>query len=109
MQSQTAEQLAPKIAEHSPRYSIMRMVPVSEYAAKKAYLAGEILHLFPIPNVYPSNETPAPRSFMECETLAAYCNPKTYNGAIEGFKKRNGCAKIGFYLLHITQEEEDFE
>lgn len=110
MQPQIAEQLAPQIAEHSPRYSLMRMVPLNEYAAKKAYLSGEILHLFPIPNVYPADKPlPAPRSFMECETLAAYCNRTTYNAALEGFKKRNECVKIGFYRLIITQEGETFE
>lgn len=109
MLPQIAEQPTLKIAATSPRYSLMRLIRMNECSAKKAYLSGEILHLFAIPNVHDFRETPAPRSFMECEPLAACWNTTTYSAALESFKKRNECVKIGFYRLEITQEDNDGE
>jgi hypothetical protein len=106
VQLQISEQPTLKIAEHPPRFSLMSLVPLSEHAAKAHYLAGDIIHLFPVPRLYLEGCRAIPRSFMECEPLAAYCNPKTYKAALESFKSRNECAEIGFYSLIVTQEGE---
>jgi hypothetical protein len=105
MQAQIAEQPDFQIADHSPRYSLVRLIPISAYEAKKAYIAGEILHMFPIPRIRLYGEQHTPRSFMECEQLASYCNTKSYSAALESFKQRNDCLEIQFHLLEITQEE----